>query len=1298
MFFSAEDDDQDFASAGKGSRLGNLFGIDKASSQGGNESLTYTAPKQPKPKEPAAGQAEGTPAVLFASAVNAYKYVDGKYESQGKLGAAILANHSTLDYRVLLYVSKQQQVSHAKINTAFIFTVQPNNYAILYDDNRLTWSLMFDSEQNVQQFAKNVALAKALSAGSALDTVVAQDMNVGEGTSVETGSSVEVKYTGWLLTNNTFGQEFDSNVKSDKMYRFQIGKSKVIKGWHTGVVGMKKGSKRLLVVPPSLAYGSKGVDNKIPANSTLIFEITIKRIKGDKSASPEPAPGSTASPGPDHEDHTVKERTKSISDQMSHASHHGKSGKARLISKMAKMGQPILPMMGGAVIANDEDESGEEEEEEEEEGSIEPQSPQPIAESPPQNQRPRKPKFTKPKPVYPHPHPHPHHAQPMVQPMTQQYVQQQQPVMAQSQPAFVQNLPGAQQLAVYQPQQPGFVQPQFQVPPQTSMGQFPPGQPPMYSSPYQQPPEPVPAQPTAKPPSDTTILPVLTENRQQTTELRINMGKVSDKVDRILEKVECLQNQQNGQLSLQTSQPNMEASVLMHNVQRVVQENDRLRKEGYEKSSKIEALNDKISELLQSNQQYVEKSQTILEQRNEGFLSTANQSQARVLALEQEKVQLTTELSNTTALYSNLQMEVTNLRKKEIEFQQKIGTSSNDTVRLQEELEALRTQKIDDSQKISELSTNFKEEKQRRKHLENKLTQIQEEFNDIKSANETLERNLNDRKKKAADEKRTREEEYEESKEQMEREIQTLREKLRKTKTSTDVATAEQVSQVEEELSREWKEKCDKLVANQQQKHKRALLEVRQENEDLQSTIKQLEKKIQDMKSSSGNTGSQITELEEQIEEMSAWKDKYENLRNQATAMKDKYEDRINYLESERDTLEEERNEALERANKQQEVKAPSGGDSSNQSVVGEVKKIMNSVYQELKSKFDADDSYSGADVLTAILNSIKSTTLKLVQSQGKKEQVQEESEEESDEEVQEQESEEEEEDEAEESVEEEEQEETIKPSKPEEGTSSVTQPNVKPANEILENVPHDLPEVTNETENDNVENVQSEASIVPSAENTPESMHDNSSENVVKKEQIKESVVNEEEEEEESSQGNEQVTNQIEEENENSQVDEQMTNQIKEEDIKVTSDLNTNTNESESKNNVKVEKENSDNEGDSSKKSNSKLDLSDFDIPKIEEKSQTNTVPPSVVSMEPPPLFDDDEKSEEKDPLNSDSLFGEDSHVEDTLGISFKKDETKDKKNKLTKVYLLDDDMKPQPPPPLFGDDDDDDELDWLN
>ncbi|XP_052092895.1 FK506-binding protein 15-like isoform X4 [Mytilus californianus] len=1220
MFFSAEDDDQDFASGGSKSRLANLFGIDKQSSQGGNESLTYTAPKQPRPKEPAP-QTEGAPGVLFASAVNAYKYVDGKYASQGKLGAAILANHTSLDYRILLYVSKQQQVTNAKITTAFIFTVQSNNYAIIYDDSRLTWSLNFDSEQNVQLFAKNVALAKALSAGSALETVISQDLNVGEGTSVETGSSVEVKYTGWLLSNNTFGQEFDSNAKSDKMFRFQTGKGKVIKGWDTGVVGMKKGTKRILIVPPSLGYGNKGAGSKIPPNSTLIFEITVIRIKGAKGASPSPSPipDSTPSPVNDQEEHTVKERTKSISDQLSTTA-TGKSGKARLISKMAKMGQPILPMMGGATPVEIEDDSGEEEE-----GSIEPQSPQPIAESPPQHHS-TKPKFTKPKPVHPHP------TQPMVQTIPQQYIQQQQPGM--SQPAFVQNLPVAQQLAVYQPQQQGFAQPQMQ--PQTTMGQFPAGQPPIYNPQYQQQPEQLHTQSADKTPPDTQILPVLTENRQQTTELRISMGKVSDKVDRILEKVESMQNQQNGQLSLQSTQPNMEASVLMHNVQRIVQENDRLRKDGYDKSSKIESLNNKISELLQTNQQFVEKSQTLIEQRNEGFISTASQSQARVLSLEQEKVQLTTELANATSLYSNLQLEVTNLRKKEIEYQQKMGVSSNDSVRLQEELESLKNQKIDDSQKITELSTNFKEERQRRKHFESQISQIQEEFNDIKSSKESLEKNLSDRKRKATEEKRAMEEEFEENKEQLEREIQTLRDKLRKAKSSTDVATAEQVSQVEEELNTEWKEKCDKMMTAQQEKHKRALQEIRQENEELQTNVQQLEKKIQEIKSSSGGTESQITELQEQIEEMTVWKDKYENLRNQATGMKDKYEDRINELESERDQMEEERDDALERAQKQQEVRVPSSGDSSSQSVVGEVKKIMNTVYQELKNKFDSDETYTGGDVLGAILNSIKSTTLKLVQSQSATptQEVQEESEEESEDEDEEdedqdgdqdegveeqekkvvdQDEEEEESDEDEEDVKDNVEEEKNDVGKPAE-SELIQSENTELPNQEPQNIPEDLPEVSNEMEN-NIENDQSAASVV---ENTQENVPDvNSDKNVVKDEQEKE-----------SNHGENEIINETNEQ--------------------PTADSNTGPNKTENSNEDKKNV-------DSDIGSKAKVDLSDFDIPKI-EKNNKPVVPPAA-SMEPPPIFDEDTTEQN----NTDSLFGDDNHiedtdnhVEDTLGISF--------------------------------------------
>ena len=74
-----------------------------------------------------------------------------------------------------------------------------------------------------------MALAKGLSTGSTPSSLVSQDLQAGEGGALETGDSVEVKYTGWLLTNSTFGQVFDSNVSSEKLFRFKLGAGKVIK-------------------------------------------------------------------------------------------------------------------------------------------------------------------------------------------------------------------------------------------------------------------------------------------------------------------------------------------------------------------------------------------------------------------------------------------------------------------------------------------------------------------------------------------------------------------------------------------------------------------------------------------------------------------------------------------------------------------------------------------------------------------------------------------------------------------------------------------------------------------------------------------------------------------------------------------------------------------------------------------------------------------------------------------------------------------------------------------------------------
>ena len=75
---------------------------------------------------------------------------------------------------------------------------------------------------------------------------------------------------------------FDSNMSSDKSFKFRVGKGKVVKGWDEGMVGVAKGGKRILIVPPHQGYGSQAVAGKIPANSTLVFEVEVRRIKFSK--------------------------------------------------------------------------------------------------------------------------------------------------------------------------------------------------------------------------------------------------------------------------------------------------------------------------------------------------------------------------------------------------------------------------------------------------------------------------------------------------------------------------------------------------------------------------------------------------------------------------------------------------------------------------------------------------------------------------------------------------------------------------------------------------------------------------------------------------------------------------------------------------------------------------------------------------------------------------------------------------------------------------------------------------------
>lgn len=118
------------------------------------------------------------------------------------------------------------------------------------------------------------ALMDAADAKGKLTKMVIDDIKLGEGAEVTNGDTVEVHYVGTLQN----GQEFDSSKKRGEPFTFTVGEGMVIEGWEKGLIGMKVGGQRILVVPPNMGYGERGI-GPIPGNATLVFSIELLAIK-----------------------------------------------------------------------------------------------------------------------------------------------------------------------------------------------------------------------------------------------------------------------------------------------------------------------------------------------------------------------------------------------------------------------------------------------------------------------------------------------------------------------------------------------------------------------------------------------------------------------------------------------------------------------------------------------------------------------------------------------------------------------------------------------------------------------------------------------------------------------------------------------------------------------------------------------------------------------------------------------------------------------------------------------------------
>ena len=112
--------------------------------------------------------------------------------------------------------------------------------------------------------------------GSPPAELVTEDIVKGKGKTAKAGDTVSMQYVGNAWST---GGEFDASWNRGQPLEFPLGAGRVIPGWDEGIAGMKEGGRRLLVIPPDLAYGAQGAPPVIGPDETLVFVVDLEKVK-----------------------------------------------------------------------------------------------------------------------------------------------------------------------------------------------------------------------------------------------------------------------------------------------------------------------------------------------------------------------------------------------------------------------------------------------------------------------------------------------------------------------------------------------------------------------------------------------------------------------------------------------------------------------------------------------------------------------------------------------------------------------------------------------------------------------------------------------------------------------------------------------------------------------------------------------------------------------------------------------------------------------------------------------------------